>query len=213
MLVGQFPHQFLEVPRRCGQHRVDRGRRAPPQVVLLHSVVVLEVPDERLYGGSAPERMALPPALGGRVALLGNARSQYHHPLYRFLATAAAVIGQPLREFYAVGLHLLQQGLYRVAVVRVPAERLYRHDDLLHRRAHDAYLVPELVRHRCLALGDACRVGLVEAVDFVPVAAALGEDALVQRQKFTVALQSLGRQTALQLADNAAGYGPQLAEG
>ena len=131
MPVDEFPHQFLEVPRRGGQHRVDSGRRTSTQVVLL----LPEEPDKRLYGR---------PALRNRVALPLTARSQYPHSLYCSLATASPVIGKPLREFYAVGLHQLQQGLYRVAVVRVPAERLYRYDDLLLRRAQKMKLILSL---------------------------------------------------------------------
>ena len=56
--MKELLHQFLEIPRGGGQHRIDRFGLPAPQIVLQHPVVIFQMPDQRLYSRTAAERVA-----------------------------------------------------------------------------------------------------------------------------------------------------------
>ena len=57
--MKELLHQFLEVPRGGGQHRIDRSGLPAPQIVLQHPVVIFQMSDQRLYPRPTAERVML----------------------------------------------------------------------------------------------------------------------------------------------------------
>jgi len=141
---------------------------------------------QRLYGGAAAEWLAFPRFLVWRVGLERLARGKDFHATNLLPSPAASVVGDFFRQFPPVGLHLFQERLDCLAVVRISHERFHGDDYLSFRGADYAHLVAELILVRGLAFGDARRVGLVGTVNLVLACAGLFEYADVDRQLFRV---------------------------
>ena len=206
--LRHLPHPLSEVEGSGGHEQVDGVTEHAFQEILGHSVIMLDMPNHRLNGGSPAETHPGLAPLAGGVTLFRSVRRQDFRVTHPCSTPIPPVADGHLGTGFGDLPDLLQNIGQRIAVIDV-FRKGQRPDDDTRGFGHDqGSFAAKLVFLGLLALADAQHIRLVQAVDLVPVSPLLLVNFPEKLKRFSMPCQGLARELAFQFADEHSGHRP-----
>ena len=206
--MRQLAHPLPEVEGSGGHGQVDGITEHSFQEISGHSVIMFDMPNNRLNCGSPAETHPGVSPLAGGVALFRSVRRQDFRVAHPCLPPVPPVADGHLGAGSGNLPCLLQDIRQRLAVIDV-FRKGQRPDDDTRGFGHDqGSLAAELVFFVLLALADAQHLRLVQAVDLVLIRPLLLVNSSEKLKSFLLSGQGLARELAFQFADEHSGHRP-----